>query len=233
MQRQLPLPLSPTLVPSFDNYCRGANGLAVDMVQGFRISTDVNQLYLWGGLQCGKSHLLLAAHNDFVNAGQQSFYASIKDSSLSEGLLEALDGYALVALDDIDSVAGSPAWELALFNLINFTRERGGKLIFSASAAPAAGDWQLADLVSRLSWGPVAKLEALNDSDVRQALIMAVDEKGLQMPDETINYLLKRHDRDVNSLLEVVALLDRESLAAGRARITIPFLKTCLAQLNS
>lgn len=233
MQRQLPLPLSPTLVPTFDNFCHGANGFAVDMVQSLQQADDVSQLYLWGGVQCGKSHLLLAAHNEFVAANKQSFYVSLKDATLTSGLLEALDGHALVALDDIDSVAGEKAWEQALFNLINFTRERAGKVIFSASHAPTLGEWALPDLVSRLSWGPVIKLEPLSDIDVREALMMAVDEKGLQMPEETADYLLKRHSRDVNSLLKVVALLDRESLAAGRARISIPFLKTCLAQVNT
>ena len=62
-------------------------------------------------------------------------------------------------------------------------------------------------------------------------MLEAVDGKGLEMPGEAVDYLLKRRRRDVGSLLETVALLDRESLAAGRARITIPFLKSCL-ELN-
>ncbi len=233
MQRQLPLPLSPMLMPSYDNFCRGVNGLAVDMVQSFRSTENVTQLYLWGGKQCGKSHLLTAAYYEFMSAGLQSFYVSLKDASLTPGLLDSLDGHALVALDDIDCVAGDSAWEQALFNLINFTRERSGKILFSANCAPTDPQWVLPDLVSRLSWGPVLKLEALSDTDVREALFMAVDDKGLEMPQETADYLLKRHTRDVNSLLEIVALLDRESLAAGRARITIPFLKACLALSNN
>ena len=87
----------------------------------------------------------------------------------------------------------------------------------------------MADLESRLSWGPVLKLSSLSDVDIREVLSRAVDSKGLEMPAETVDYLLKRHKRDVGSLLETVAVLDRESLADGRARITIPFLKSCLA----
>jgi len=121
---------------------------------------------------------------------------------LSVDLFDALDDYALLAIDDIDCIAGQKDWEQALFNLINFVRERSGKIIFSASTAPASGEWLLADLESRLSWGPVLKLEALSDTNVREALMMAVEKKGL----------------------------DRESLAAGRAKITIPFLKACLEQ---
>lgn len=230
LQRQLPLSLSPDVVPSYDNYYPGPNGLAVGVLQRFASSADDMQVYVWGGVHSGKTHLLLAAHNDHVTSGNKSFYISLKDSSLSVDLFDALDDYALLAIDDIDCIAGQKDWEQALFNLINFVRERSGKIIFSASTAPASGEWLLADLESRLSWGPVLKLEALSDTNVREALMMAVEKKGLQMPSETVSYLLKRHSRDVNSLLETLDLLDRESLAAGRAKITIPFLKACLEQ---
>ena len=228
-RRQLPLPLSPLLVPTYDNYYRGDNGLAVDLLQRFRETTDASQLYLWGPARCGKTHLLLAAHNEFAASADNSFYASLKDQTLSVNLLEALDSYSLVALDDIDHVVGNSDWERAIFNLINFSRERSGKIIFAASSAPAFAGWSLADLESRLGWGPVFKLESLSDVDIREVLSRAVDSKGLEMPVETVDYLLKRHKRDVGSLLETVAVLDRESLADGRARITIPFLKSCLA----
>ena len=230
-RRQLPLPLSPATVPVYDNYYRGDNGLAVDLVADLRQTTDAGQLYLWGTEHSGKTHLLLAAHNEFTAAGDRSFYASLKDQALSVNLLDGLDRYSLVALDDIDHVAGNHEWEHALFNLINFSREQSGKVLFGASSSPAAAGWLLADLESRLGWGPVLKLELLSDADIRQVLLEAVDGKGLEMPGEAVDYLLKRRRRDVGSLLETVALLDRESLAAGRARITIPFLKSCL-ELN-
>lgn len=200
------------------------------MVDSFQQSTDVHQIYLWGGAQSGKSHLLLAAHNDFLSDQQRSFYVSLKEPSLSADLFDSLDGYALLALDDIDHVAGNDQWEQALFNLINFTRERFGKIIFSASSAPASQAWNLPDLVSRLTWGPVMKLQPLSETHIREAFILQADKKGLQISEETIEYLLSRYSRDVNSLFELVAFLDRESLAAGRARITIPFLKSCLLQ---
>jgi len=184
LQRQLPLPLSPDVVPSYDNFYRGPNEFTVGVLQRFAGSADDVQVYVWGAENSGKTHLMLAAHNESVTAGNQSFYISLKDSSLT----------------------------------------------VAAGAAPASGGWMLADLESRLSWGPVLKLETLSDSNVREALMMAVEKKGLQMPEETASYLLKRHSRDVNSLLETVDLLDRESLAAGRAKITIPFLKACLEQ---
>ena len=233
IQRQLPLPISAAVVPSYDNYYSGANALAVGMLQRLNDSDDEHQIFLWGPAQCGKTHLLLAAHNDSVAAGNRSFYISLRDKTLSADLFDALDGYALLAIDDVDAVAGDSQWEQALFNLFNFLREQSGKIIFTATTSPANGGWFLPDLESRLSWGPVLKLETLSDTDVRAALMMAVDKKGIKMPDETADYLLKRHSRDVSSLLETVALLDRESLAAGREKITIPFLKACLERVGS
>jgi len=200
------------------------------MVQRLRTTPDNNQLFFWGGRPCGKTHLLLAAHNDFVNAGAKSFYLSLKDAALSSGVLDSLDGYALIALDDIDTVAGDPVWEQSLFNLINAIRQRHGKIVFAANSAPASGGWKLADLVSRLNWGPVVKLNPLTEADIRQTLMMVVGNRGLEMSQETLDYLLSRHDRDVHSLLSTVEVLDRESLAAGRASITIPFLKSCLGE---
>ena len=227
--RQLPLPLSPSVLPTCDNFFAGENTLALAMVQRLAETPDASQLYFWGMPQSGKTHLLLAAHNEFIALGLRSFYVSLKEQSLSPDLLESLDGYSLLAIDDIDAVAGNKDWELALFNLINFSREQSGKILFSASAAPVSAGWQLADLTSRLGWGPVIKIVTLSDADMREAFLLAVNDKGLQMPDETVDYLLKRHSRDLGSLLQTVALLDRESLAAGRARITIPFLKSCLS----
>ena len=226
----MPLPLSSSVVPSYDNFISGSNALTINMVRDFRHRVDASQLYLWGAGHSGKTHLLLAAYNECLSAGVTSFYISLKDDAVSPGLLDGLEGCTLIAIDDVDQVAGDEAWEQAIFNLINFSREQSGKLLFSATSSPAAGQWQLQDLVSRLNWGPVVSLNVLSDRDARAALITSADEKGLEMPDETADYLLNRHTRDVASLLEIVALLDRESLAAGRARITIPFLKACLAR---
>jgi len=227
-QRQLPLPLSPSVVPSFDNYLCGDNGLALDVVKSLVPSSDTQQVYLWGGQQSGKTHLLLALHNDYVANNHQSFYVSLKDTTLSSALFSELDGNTLIALDDIDQIANDTDWEQSLFNLINFSREQQGKMIFSAGISPVSERWELPDLSSRLSWGPVLKLEGLGEDDIRQAVMMTVESKGLRITPETVDYLLKHHSRDVSSLLETVSMLDREALAAGKADITIPFLKACL-----
>lgn len=170
----------------------------------------------------------MATHQQWLGLQRQSFYIALGSSHYSAALLDGLEGYDLVVLDDIDAVARQSDWELALFNLINGCRERGCKLALGASCAPD-GDWALADLCSRLSWGPVLKLKALTEAEIRHAMQRSASDRGLQLDADAAEYLMRRYSREVNSLLKAIAILDSESLAAGRARITIPFLKRCLS----
>ena len=232
MQRQIPLPISESARPDFDNYARGSNGLVVDMLAGLWRDDKVRQLFLCGPAQSGKSHLLAALHGQYLSATRRSFYISLdqtrqQSSGLTPALLESLDNYDLIVLDDVDQVAGQPDWETSLFNLINFVREGQGKMVFSAASAPSLEHWKLADLVSRLIWGPVLKLVPLNEAEVRDAMFAAAEQRGMKLDSEAADFLLKRYRRDASSLLSAISVLDTESLAAGRERITIPFLKQC------
>lgn len=225
---QIPLPLSDVADPSMDNYLAGSNALACEMVRGFH-RTDSAQLYLWGASGTGKSHLLLASHSSALARAERSFYASLKDALVSPAVCEAMHAMDQVALDDVDQVCGDRDWERAVFSLINFSREAGNRLLFAASGPPSQLAWQLPDLASRLSWGPVLQLQPLSDEQCQQALIAAVQARGMQLDAEVAGYVLRRHNRKIGRLLELVALLDRESLAVGRRRITVPFVRNCLA----
>lgn len=226
---QQPLPFAFDAPPQFDNFHIGANTLAFELLSEFHAEPQMQQIFLWGPPQSGKTHLLMATHQQWRSCARQSFYIALDSSQYPAALLDGLDGYDLVVLDDIDRVAKQSDWEVGLFNLINNCRERGCKLLLSANQAPDSVGWTLADLRSRLSWGPVVKLQALTESEVRTAMLNSASARGLQFDADAVDYLLRRYSREVNSLLQAIAILDSESLAAGRARITIPFLKRCLS----
>jgi len=226
---QQPLPFVFDVAPGFRNFHIGDNKLAFDLLFALQTNEQIQQVYLWGGKQCGKSHLLMATHQQWLSSKLQSFYISLCPARYSATLLDGLDGYDLVVLDDIDRVVGRTDWEVALFSLINFCRERGCKLVLSADRAPDSKCWSLADLHSRLSWGPVVKLHALSEEEVRDAMVGSAHARGLQLDSDAADFLMRRYSREVNNLLKAIAILDSESLAAGRARITVPFLKRCLS----
>ena len=137
------------------------------------------------------------------------------------------ENYDLVCLDDVDALAGERRWEEALFHLYNRIRERGACLVVSCASAPARLQLSLPDLGSRLSWGLVYQLRALDDDQRLLALQLRARQRGCDMPDETGRYLLRRLPRDMPALFDLLDRLDDASLVAQR-KLTVPFVKSVL-----
>ena len=87
---------------------------------------------------------------------------------------------------------------------------------------------QLPDLASRLTWGEVYQLAPLNDKQKIDVLQKAAYQRGIELPDETANFLFKRLERDMKTLFNALEKLDQASLQAQR-KLTIPFVKEILA----
>jgi DnaA family protein len=136
----------------------------------------------------------------------------------------------VLCLDDADAIAGDPQWEQALFRLFNEAAELGTRLIFAARAAPRGIDWSLEDWRSRAAASVVYQLRDLDDAGRLEALRLRAAQRGLQLPPETADYLLRRMPRDLPSLFELLDQLDEASLVAQR-RLTVPFIRDALERL--
>ena len=143
------------------------------------------------------------------------------------GILEGLDERDVVCIDDLDRVAGNNDWEVALFNLFNDLLDNDGQLVVSATAAPRESGFGLPDLASRMSRLPVFQLRSLDEGELAAALQLRARHRGLELPDETATYLLKRSRRDMASLYNLLDKLDLEALRAQR-RLTVPFVRSVL-----
>jgi len=129
----------------------------------------------------------------------------------------------------LQAVIGNAEWEVAIFDLINRVRETGRTLlIMSADQSPVNLPVQLPDLASRLTWGEVYQLAPLNDKQKIDVLQKAAYQRGIELPDETANFLFKRLERDMKTLFNALEKLDQASLQAQR-KLTIPFVKEILA----
>ena len=185
-------------------------------------------IYLWGPRGCGKSHLLQALCHATTAKGLAPVYLPMQELvALSPAILQGLEQQALIAIDDIQIIAGKAEWEEALFHLYNRVREEGQWLVVSANVAPAGLALSLPDLTSRLGWGPVFQLMPLTDTDKRAALLLRARRRGLEMGNEVVEYLLRRCPRDMDSLFNLLNQLDQASLAAKR-KLTIPFVRQLL-----
>jgi len=97
----------------------------------------------------------------------------------------------------------------------------------AAGELPAA-DLQLReDLRTRLGWGHVFHLRVLSEPERRAVLRQAADARGLFLPDDVMDYMLRRFSRDLGSLIQLLEHLDAYALQAKRA-ITIPLIRSML-----
>jgi len=221
---QLPLSIGLRESATFDNFVAGKDLVAVDALQR-ACGGDERFVYVSGAVGSGKSHLLQAACHATVKRGR-SVYLPLKEADqLSPSMLDGLEVMAVVAIDDVDAIAGQSVWETALFHLYNRIRNDGeGALLLTGSTPLNASPIALPDLKSRLAWGLAFQLTGLSDADKLQALQRRAHGRGFDLPDEVGAYLLRHYHRDMVALFDLLERLDAVSLIEQR-RLTIPFVK--------
>lgn len=222
--QQIPLNLQLRAEATFDNFVSKGNETLIHTL----CESNEQYIYLWGEESCGKTHLLQALCHQAYQQGQTAAYIPLQDEDIAEAdILTGLENLDLICIDDLQVIAGQSDWELALFNLFNRVRERGKRLVISARFAANKTGTELADLVSRLNWGVVFQITALQEQDKIAVLQLRAGQLGLQLSIDVAAYMLKRSPRDMASLFKLLGKLDTASLTEQR-RLTIPFVRQYL-----
>jgi DnaA family protein len=223
------LPIGEYDAPSFENYyLTDANCEAVAAVECCGRGEGERLLYLWGPSGVGKTHLLLAACQIAAQRGERVVYVPLTrvDIVVPE-ILQGLETTALVAIDDIERIAGRRCWEESLLHLYNLLREGPSRLLLASVNKPSVLHLLLPDLRSRLEWGIMYQLQSLDDNQKHAALQFQAAKRGMELPDEVADFLLRHSARDMHSLSGLLTQLERASMAAQR-RLTIPFARQVL-----
>jgi DnaA family protein len=221
---QLHLPIELVREPTLAEYLPGPNAEAVAAVRGTASGQGEPFIFLFGPPETGKTHLLQAACLAAARAGRQAHYIPLGRPGIAPDILEALERLDLVALDDVHRIAGQPAWERAVFDLFNRLRERGRALVAAAAQPPDDLALGLADLRSRLHWGPRYRLLPLTEPDSETLLNESARRRGIPLPPEVTRYILTHHPRNPCALLDLVARIDSLSLREQRPP-TIPLVR--------
>lgn len=206
-----------------------APGVNAEVVAALRADQSV-PLWLWGGRKSGKTHLLQAVCAATDRPQTAAYFPLDRRLALPPEALLGFERCRVLCLDDVDAVAGDAAWERALFRLFNEAAEQRTRLVFAAGAAPRQLAWVLEDWRSRAAACVVYQLRDLDEAGLIEALRLRAAHRGLDLPPETSEYLLRRMPRDLASLLAIFDRLDEASLMAQR-RLTVPFIRDALQML--
>ncbi|WP_439106960.1 DnaA regulatory inactivator Hda [Congregibacter sp.] len=217
---QLPLQIGLQDEATFDNFYRRA--YLGSMLDSMTRPTAEPLQFIHGGVGEGKSHLLQA----LCHAIPGALYLPLGElqSIPPSDLLQNLESAALLALDDLDVIAGQPEWEEALFHLINRARAANCPLWIAARRPATDLGICLPDLSSRLAGGVTWGVASATDAEKQSILQFRAQRRGLSLPEPVAQYLCSRESRSLSDLMSALDRLDRASLQLQRP-LTVPLVR--------
>jgi DnaA family protein len=226
---QLSLPLYLPDDETFSSFFAGENTALLAAIKLAISQPHGSYIYFWSRDGGGKSHLLHAACTELSLQGEAVGYVPLdKRAYFVPEVLDGMEHLSLVCIDNVECIAGDQVWEMAIFNLYNRIVEIGRTcLLITADRPPRQINLTLPDLASRLDWGQIYKLQPLSDEEKIQALQLRAKLRGFELPEDVGRFVLKRLDREMQTLFKTLDELDRASIVAKR-KLTIPFVKDIL-----
>ncbi|MET1755397.1 chromosomal replication initiator protein DnaA [Novosphingobium sp. RD2P27] len=219
-------------------------------------------LYLKGATGQGKTHLLHAIGHAYLASHPQAriFYCSaerfmvefvqaLRHNQMME-FKSRLRGFDLLLVDDIQFIIGKASAQEELLYTIDALLQEGKRLVFAADRAPQALDGVEPRLLSRLSMGLVADIQAA-DIELRRSILESRLTRfaAVQVPADVIEFLARTINRNVRELVgglnkliayaqltgqQVSLQLAEEQLtdilSANRRRITIDEIQRTVCQ---
>ena len=255
--------LAPSL--TFAAFVTGeANVLACNAAQRMAASEapQFSPLYLKGATGQGKTHLLHAIGHAYLAAHPRAriFYCSAErfmvefvqalKSNQTIEFKARLRSFDLLLVDDIQFIIGKASAQEELLYTIDALLAEGKRLEFAADRAPQALDGVEPRLLSRLSMGLVADIQAA-DIELRRSILQSKLTRfaPLEVPEDVIDFLARTITRNVRELVgglnkliayaqltgqQVALQLAEEQLtdilSANRRRITIDEIQRTVCQ---
>lgn len=206
---QLLLDLIEPEAPTLDNFVAGDNAELLGVLRRFQAGTAGQFLYLWGGAGVGKTHLLRAL------TPCQRWRVSPFDEATA---LYTVDNVARLDDEDLEK----------LFNLMNCVRAHPGTRICVAGAVAPQQLGIREDVVTRLTWGLVYRVQPLAGDAAQAEFIRLAQNRGLELAPEAIHWIGTWAPRDMAALKRYLDAVDRFAMRTKR-RVTVPLLQACAA----
>ena len=202
-----------------------------------------NPLFIHGATGRGKTHLLHAIGQLFLEtrpAGNVvsmsaerfmlDFVAAIRQND-TIGFKQRLRAADLLLIDDVQFIAGKESTQEEFFHTMNEIISAGRRLVITSDRAPQDLDGIAPRILSRLSWGLVADVNA-PDLELRFNIITRKLEAlpDVKMPADVITFLARRISSNVRELEGALHRIAAYATMTGRV-IDVPFTEEVLANV--
>jgi chromosomal replication initiator protein len=206
-------------------------------------SVNFNPLFIHGGTGRGKTHLLHAIGHAFVASHRGARVVSMSAEKFMVEFIRALRendtiGFKsrlrnadLLLIDDVQFIAGKDSTQEEFFHTMNEIITAGRRLVITSDRAPQDLDGIAPRILSRLSWGLVADINAA-DYELRFNIIQAKLSvlPGVEMSRTVVEFLARRVTSSVRELEGALNRIAAYALMTGRA-IDVPFVEEVLANV--
>jgi chromosomal replication initiator protein len=230
----------------FENFVVGkANEVAFNAARALATAEVVsfNPLFLHGGTGRGKTHLLHAIGHEFhrlhprakiVYMSAEKFMVEFVAALRANDTLafkQQLRSADLLMIDDVQFIAGKESTQEEFFHTMNEIISAGRRLVISSDRAPQDLDGIEPRILSRLSWGLVADINAA-DLELRLNIIHKKLESlpETKVPADVIGFLARRISSNVRELEGALNRIAAYSMMQNKA-ITLEFVAEVLANI--
>jgi chromosomal replication initiator protein len=230
----------------FDNFVIGkANEVAYNAARTLATADKVafNPLFLHGGTGRGKTHLLHAMGHEFhrLNPRAKIIYMSAEKFTVeflaalrandTIKFKQQLRSADLLMIDDVQFIAGKESTQEEFFHTMNEIISAGRRFVISSDRAPQDLDGLEPRILSRLSWGLVADINA-PDLELRHNIILKKLETlpDVKVPEDVVGFLAKRINSNVRELEGALNRIAAYAMMQNRA-IDIDFVTEVLANI--
>ena len=187
-----------------------------------------NPLYIYRSTGVGKTHLCHAIGNRILESNPDRkviyisshlFQVQFTDASRNNTANDFVNFYQSVdtlIIDDIQEFAGKEKTQNAYFHIFNHLQMLGKQLVLTSDKLPMDMEGLEERMITRMKWGMTAELHRPDLELRKQILRYKINQDGLNLPDEIVNYIAENVTEHVRDLEGIITSLVAHALVYNK-----------------
>lgn len=203
------------------SFVSGPNKQVVDQLQHHLASPPPFFFLIQAPPGSGKTHLLQAACQDLVYRGSQAAYIDLREVQ-DFALMGGLDRLSMICIDHLEALNSGPGSYQALIQFLQDSAQRGRKILIASSL-----NWPT--LKNDCPGIEILQLQPLAPEQLAEILSIKSKERGISLPPEVIELILKKSCCNTGSLVKILDHIEQR-LSEQKRRPTLKFVRDLIKE---